>query len=195
MIQNFQHTAMIKKFVFVFLLLAMTTNASAAPSVIFETSKGNFTVALDPEKAPVTVKNFLEYVDSHFYDGLVFHRVIPGFMVQGGGMDAELKQKQGRAPIKIESSNGLKNVRGSVAMARTSDPNSASSQFFVNLVDNSFLDYKDSSPQGVGYTVFGKVTSGLEVIDEIAKVKTGTKGMYSDVPLETVTIKSAKKVE
>ena len=173
----------------------MTSSALAAPSVIVETSKGSFTVELNSEKAPITVQNFLEYVDAKFYDGLIFHRVIPGFMVQGGGMDAALKQKAARPSIKIESSNGLKNERGTIAMARTNDPNSASSQFFVNLVNNSFLDYRDASPQGVGYTVFGKVTAGMEVVDAIAKVKTGNSGMYSDVPTEPIAIVTVKKVE
>ena len=182
-------------FLFILSLFIMTSSVLAAPSVIVETSKGKFTVELNAEKAPITVKNFLDYVDAKFYDGLIFHRVIPGFMVQGGGMDAALKQKATKPSIKIESSNGLKNERGTVAMARTNDPNSASSQFFVNLVNNSFLDFKDPSPQGVGYTVFGKVTSGLEVVDEIAKVKTGNSGMYSDVPTEAITILSVKKVE
>ena len=176
-------------------VFVMTSSAVAAPSVVVETSKGKFTVELNPEKAPITVKNFLDYVDAKYYDGLIFHRVIPGFMVQGGGMDAALKQKETKPSIKIESSNGLKNERGTIAMARTNDPNSATSQFFVNLVNNSFLDYRDPSPQGIGYTVFGKVTSGIEVVDEIAKVKTGNSGMYSDVPVETVTITSIKKVE
>lgn len=171
----------------------MTSSVLAAPSVIIETSKGNFTVELNADKAPLTVKNFLSYVDSKFYDGLIFHRVIPNFMIQGGGMDATMKQKETSAPIKIESSNGLKNERGTIAMARTNNPDSATSQFFVNLVNNSFLDFRDSSPQGVGYTVFGKVTSGLEVVDEIAKVRTGNSGMHSDVPKETVTIVSVKR--
>lgn len=183
------------KLVLLLSLLFMTSNASAAPSVIIETSKGNISVELDPEKAPISVKNFLEYVDAKYYDGLVFHRVIPGFMIQGGGMDASLKQKETKASIKIESNNGLKNVRGSIAMARTNDPNSATSQFFINLADNAFLDFRDSSVSGIGYTVFGKTTAGMETVDAIAKVKTGNSGMYTDVPTEAVTILSIKKVE
>ncbi len=173
----------------------MSSEAIAAPSVIIETSKGNITVELDQEKAPVTVKNFLEYVDAGFFDGLIFHRVIPGFMIQGGGMDEKMQQKQTRAPIKIESDNGLKNLKGTIAMARTNDPNSATAQFFINLVDNAFLDYRDSSRDGAGYAVFGKTTSGMETVDAIAKVKTGRSGMHSDVPVEAVKIISIKRAE
>ncbi|MBW8016945.1 MAG: peptidyl-prolyl cis-trans isomerase [Planctomycetes bacterium] len=156
------------------------------------TSKGTMTVELDEEASPVTAKNFLSYVDKEFFDGLIFHRVIPGFMVQCGGMDPDMKEKPNDAPIPIESDNGLKNERGTLAMARTNDPNSATSQFFVNLVDSPFLDYTD--PANPGYTVFGKVTDGIETIDEIAKVKTGRKGTHDDVPTEQVTIESVRRV-
>ncbi len=156
-----------------------------------KTSKGNMTIELDEDAAPVTTKNFLSYVDKEFFDGLIFHRVIPGFMVQGGGMDADMKEKANDPPIPIESDNGLKNDRGSLAMARTNDPNSATSQFFINLVDSDFLNYED--PANPGYTVFGKVTEGIEVIDEIAKVKTARKGMHDDVPVEPVTIESVRR--
>jgi len=156
------------------------------------TSKGTMTIELDEEAAPVTTKNFLSYVDKEFFDGLIFHRVIPGFMVQGGGMDADMNEKANDAPIPIESDNGLKNLRGTLAMARTNDPNSATSQFFINLVDSSFLDYTGTA--NPGYTVFGKVTDGIETIDDIAKVKTGRKGMHDDVPVEPVTIESVRKI-
>jgi cyclophilin family peptidyl-prolyl cis-trans isomerase len=156
------------------------------------TSKGTMTLELNEEASPVTVKNFLSYVDKEFYDGLIFHRVIPGFMVQCGGMDAEMKEKDNDAPIPIESDNGLKNERGTLAMARTNDPNSATSQFFINLVDSTFLDF--SGKANPGYTVFGKVTDGVEVIDEIEKVKTGRTGMHDDVPVEPVTIESIRRL-
>jgi len=156
------------------------------------TSMGTMIIELNDEAAPITAKNFLSYVDKEFFDGLIFHRVIPGFMVQGGGMDADMKEKLNDAAIKIESDNGLKNERGTLAMARTNDPNSATSQFFINLVDSSFLDYTGSA--NPGYTVFGKVTDGIETIDEIAKVKTGRTGMHDDVPTEPVTIESVRRV-
>jgi peptidyl-prolyl cis-trans isomerase B (cyclophilin B) len=156
------------------------------------TSMGTMTIELNEEAAPITVKNFLSYVDKEFFDGLIFHRVIPGFMVQGGGMDADMKEKTNDAAIPIESDNGLKNERGTLAMARTNDPNSATSQFFVNLVDSAFLDYTGKA--NPGYTVFGKVTDGIETIDEIAKVKTGRTGMHDDVPTEPVTIESVRRV-
>lgn len=157
-----------------------------------KTSKGDMTVELNEKAAPITTKNFQSYVEKEFFDGLVFHRVIPGFMVQCGGMDADMKEKSNDAPISIESDNGLKNERGTLAMARTNDPNSATSQFFFNLVDSAFLDY--SSQANPGYTVFGKVTDGIEIIDEIAKVKTGRTGMHDDVPVEPVTIVSIRKI-
>jgi cyclophilin family peptidyl-prolyl cis-trans isomerase len=184
-------------FLSIFLLSAsifvMNSESAAAPSILIETSKGSITVELNEEKAPITVKNFLSYVDSGFFDGLIFHRVIPGFMIQGGGMTEDLKQKETQAPIKIESSNGLKNVKGSIAMARTGNPNSATAQFFINLVDNSFLDFRDSSADGIGYTVFGQTSAGMEVVSEIAKVQTTTKSGHSDVPVETVKIVSIKR--
>jgi cyclophilin family peptidyl-prolyl cis-trans isomerase len=154
-------------------IFAACSAASAAnPRVVFETNQGNFEVELFADKAPLTVKNILEYVDAGFYDGLVFHRVIKGFMLQGGGFTADLKQKQPRAPVKNEANNGLKNVRGTLAMARTADPDSATSQFFVNTIDNTFLDHTSMDPRGMGYTVFGKVVSGMEVIDKIENVRT-----------------------
>ena len=153
----------------------------------FKTSKGTFTVQLFDKQAPISVENFLRYADEGFFDGTIFHRVIPGFMVQGGGLTADMKNKSGHAPIKNEATNGLKNKRGTLAMARTNDINSATSQFFINVVDNDFLDHK---PGNYGYAVFGRIDSGMEVIDEIAAVKTGNKGRYQDVPVETVTIES-----
>jgi peptidyl-prolyl cis-trans isomerase B (cyclophilin B) len=160
--------------------------------VEIKTSKGTMVIELHEKEAPITAKNFLSYVDKEFFDGLIFHRVIPGFMVQGGGMDPDMKEKANDPAIPIESDNGLKNERGTLAMARTNDPNSATSQFFVNLVDSAFLDY--TGPANPGYTVFGKVTEGIEVIDEIAKVKTGRKGMHDDVPVEAVVIESVRKI-
>jgi len=159
--------------------------------VRFETSLGGFTLELDAEKAPESVANFLQYVDDGFFDGLIFHRVIPGFMVQGGGLDAEMSQKKGRAPIKNEAKNGLKNLRGTVAMARTNEINSATSQFFINLVDNGFLD---NSPGNFGYAVFGKVVEGMDTIDAMAKVRTTRRRGHDDVPAEDIVIQSARRV-
>lgn len=165
------------------------------PKILIDTSMGQIEAELYPDKAPVTVQNFLAYVNNKYYDGLIFHRVIDGFMIQGGGMNAELKEKATLNPIKIESDNGLKNTRGTLAMARTNDPNSATSQFFINLVDNPFLDYKAPTMAGYGYAVFGKVTKGQDVVDKIGKVKTGSKGFHQDVPLTPVTIKSIKVIK
>lgn len=163
--------------------------------VELKTTLGDIRIELFPDKAPVTVKNFLEYVRAGYYDGTVFHRVIPGFMVQGGGMDADLKEKAGlRAPIKNESSNGLTNTVGSVAMARTSVPDSATSQFFINTVDNDFLN-REKSRDGVGYAVFGKVVTGMDVIQKIESTKTGSRGPHQNVPVEAVAITLAKVVE
>ena len=158
----------------------------------FETSLGDFTVELFEKEAPVSAKNFLDYVDAGHFDGTVFHRVIPGFVIQGGGMTADMKQKATRAPIRNEADNGLKNRRGTLSMARTNDPHSATSQFFVNLVDNAFLDPGRGNP---GYAVFGCVTEGMSVIDAIAKVKTGKRGMHDDVPVEPVVVKSARRTQ
>ena len=154
-----------------------------------ETSKGTITLELNEEKAPATVANFVEYAKSGFYDGTIFHRVIDGFMIQGGGFTRDMNQKETRTPIMIESMNGLSNARGTIAMARTMDPNSATSQFFINLVDNDFLDFTAPTTQGYGYAVFGAVTDGLEVVDAIAKVRTGSVGPYENVPEDAVVIK------
>lgn len=157
----------------------------------FETSHGAFTVELFPKEAPVTVENFLKYVDDGFFDGTIFHRIVPGFVIQGGGLTADFANKKTRAPIRNEAQNGLKNTRGSLSMARTSDVNSATSQFFVNLKDNGFLDH---GPRDFGYAVFGRVTDGLEVIDRIASLSTGTRKGYQDAPLEDVVIVSARRL-
>ncbi len=160
--------------------------------VRFETSLGGFTLELDADKAPITVENFLKYVDEGFFDGLIFHRVIPGFMIQGGGMTSDMAQKENHAPIKNEAANGLKNQRGSIAMARTNDPHSATSQFFINLADNGFLD---NAPGNHGYAVFGRVVDGIDTIDRIAKERTGRRKGHDDVPVNDVVIQSAKRVE
>ncbi len=164
----------------------------ADPQVDLKTSAGTIRLELYPGKAPKTVENFLKYVKDGHYNGTIFHRVIPGFMVQGGGMTPDMAQKSTRSPVPIESKNGLKNEVGSVAMARTSDPNSATSQFFVNLASNGFLDYPGQD--GYGYTVFGKVVSGMDVVNKIAATPTGTQGMHRDVPRTAVVIESASVV-
>ncbi|SRR5690554_721068 len=162
------------------------------PMVVFSTNYGDFTIELYPDKAPVTVENFLEYVDSGFYDGTIFHRVIPGFVIQGGGFTPEMRQKPTNPPIKNEADNGLKNERGTLSMARTQDVNSATSQFFVNLVDNAFLDH---GTRDFGYAVFAKVVDGMDVIDKIAAVQTTRHGMHSDVPADPVVVEAAKRKE
>ena len=167
--------------------------ATANPRVVLETSKGPIVIELFADKAPKTVENFLAYVDAGHYDGTVFHRVIPGFMVQGGGFTADMQQKTTRAPIQNEADNGVKNRRGTLAMARTNDPHSASSQFFINLVDNGFLDHTAKSAQGWGYAVFGEVVEGMETTDAIAKVRSGNRGGHENVPVEPVVIESARR--
>ena len=154
-----------------------------------ETTKGTITLALNDEKAPETVANFVAYAESGFYDGTIFHRVIDGFMIQGGGFTSDMNQKATRAPIRNEAMNGLRNLRGTIAMARTMVVDSATSQFFINLVDNDFLDFRSPDPQGFGYAVFGEVTDGLEVVDAIGKVSTGSVGPYQNVPEEAVVIR------
>jgi peptidyl-prolyl cis-trans isomerase B (cyclophilin B) len=162
--------------------------------VDLQTSKGTIRIELDDAKAPVSSQNFLAYVDAGHYDGTVFHRVIPGFMVQGGGFEPGMKQKPTQAPITNEANNGLKNDHYTLAMARTSAPHSATAQFFINTTDNGFLNFKSESPQGWGYAVFGKVVSGQDVVDTIEKVATGSRGGHGDVPSEDVVIVSAKRV-
>ena len=155
----------------------------------FETSHGAFTVELFPKEAPISVENFLRYVDDGHFDGTIFHRIVPGFVIQGGGLDAQFRNKRTRAPIRNEAKNGLKNQRGTLSMARTSEVDSATSQFFVNLSDNDFLDH---SARDFGYAVFGRVTEGMDVVDKIAAVKTGRRQGYQDAPLEDVVVVSAR---
>jgi len=186
-------------------LAVLLTGASSAlaenPRVEFKTTMGSFTLELYPDNAPKTVENFLQYANSGFYKGTVFHRVIDGFMIQGGGFDPSMRQKETRAPIENEAGiaikGGLKNEIGTIAMARTSVPNSATAQFFINVKNNGFLDYKDPSPQGIGYAVFGRVVQGMDVVMQIAKVATTTQGMNQNVPqkpiiIESVAVKSGK---
>jgi peptidyl-prolyl cis-trans isomerase A (cyclophilin A) len=158
--------------------------------ISFETSHGSFMVELYPKEAPLTVENFLRYVDDGFFDGTIFHRIVPGFVIQGGGLTADFAGKKTRAPIRNEANNGLKNTRGSLSMARTGDINSATSQFFVNLSDNAFLDH---GLRDYGYAVFGRVTQGMDVIDRIARLGTGTRKGYQDAPLEDVLILAARR--
>ena len=159
-------------------------------TVRFETSHGDFTVEVDGESAPISARNFLRYVDESFFDGTIFHRVIAGFMIQGGGFTGEMEHKSGHAPIKNEADNGLKNLRGSLAMARTNDLHSATSQFFINLVDNDFLNHRTGN---FGYAVFGRVVAGMDIVDKVAKVKTGRRHGHDDVPAEAVVIRSARR--
>ena len=160
-----------------------------------ETTKGTITLSLNEEKAPITVKNFVQYAKDGHYDGTIFHRVIDGFMIQGGGFTKDMNQKKTREPIRNEAMNGLKNKRGTIAMARTMIVDSATSQFFINLVDNTFLDFQSPTPQGFGYAVFGEVTDGMTVVDAIAKVKTGFAGPHQNVPEEAVVIKKVTITE
>ncbi len=178
-------------------VLAIFTFAMAAapagnPVVVMETSQGTIKIELDQKNAPISTANFIAYVNDKFYDGTIFHRVIPNFMIQGGGFDSGMKQKPTKAPIKNEAGNGLKNTRGTLAMARTGVVDSATAQFFINVKDNDFLNHRDDSTQGFGYAVFGKVTEGMDVVDKIKSVKTGNKGGHDDVPVEAVVIKSVR---
>lgn len=158
--------------------------------IIFHTNKGDIKIETFADKAPETVKNFIEYCKEGFYDNTIFHRVINNFMIQGGGFEPGMKQKKTKAPIKNEAANGLKNERGTLAMARTSDPHSATAQFFINVVDNDYLDFRSADVNGFGYCVFAKVVDGLDVIEKIKVVKTGSNGMHADVPVEDVVINS-----
>lgn len=175
-----------------FSLTVAASFAQANDQVLLKTSMGNIVIALDNDKAPVSVQNFLQYVNSGFYNGTTFHRVMNGFMIQGGGYTADFSAKDTKAPIINESKNGLKNDTYTIAMARTSAPNSATSQFFINVADNAMLNYPN--PDGVGYAVFGKVIQGQNIVDQIKAVKTGNKGMYQNVPLQPVVIQSATVV-
>jgi peptidyl-prolyl cis-trans isomerase B (cyclophilin B) len=176
------------------LLVALSATAVAAeagnPVVLMKTSMGDIKIELDKAKAPITTENFLMYVNKKFYDGTIFHRVIPNFMIQGGGFDKDMTQKKTEAPIKNEADNGLKNTTGTIAMARTSDPNSATAQFFINTKDNAFLDHRDDSVQGYGYAVFGKVIDGMDVVNKISAVPTTTKMPHQNVPVTPVVIES-----
>lgn len=172
-------------------LFAGNLMAAPAPHVVLTTSFGDVEIELNQDKAPVSTQNFLKYVDSNFYNNTIFHRVIPGFMVQGGGFTAQMQQKSTNDPIKNEADNGLHNVRGTVAMARTSDVNSATSQFFINDVDNAMLDH---GARDYGYAVFGKVVKGMDVVDQIVNVQTGNKGGMQNVPVDPILIKTAKRV-
>jgi len=180
----------------VLLLLAAPLAWAQNPRVEFKTGMGGFTLELYPDKAPKTVANFLQYSKNGFYDGTIFHRVIDGFMIQGGGFQPDMRQKAVRAPIENEAGvalkGGLKNETGTIAMARTPDPHSASAQFFINVKDNGFLDYRDSSPQGYGYAVFGRVVEGMDTVLRISKVPTATSGQHGNVPQRPLVIESVK---
>ncbi len=168
--------------------LAANADSAAAPQVQLETSMGNIVIELNRDKASETVANFIGYVEDGFYDGTIFHRVIENFMVQGGGFDQDFQQKQTKAPVQNEADNGLSNKRGAVAMARTNDPHSATAQFFINTVDNDFLDFKGKTPSGWGYAVFGEVIEGMDVVDKIREVETTMRGPHQDVPAEDIVI-------
>jgi cyclophilin family peptidyl-prolyl cis-trans isomerase len=178
----------------IFLAVSSANAAAANPKVLMKTSQGDITIELDQEKAPLTVKNFLSYVDQKFYDGTIFHRVIKGFMIQGGGLTGDFQEKPEHPPIKNEAANGLKNDRGTIAMARTNVVDSATSQFFINLVNNDFLNHRDDTAEGYGYAVFGKVVAGMNVVDAIAAVPTGVVRGYADAPRQTVTIISVRRI-
>ena len=165
------------------------------PKIVLDTSKGKIVLELYPDNAPETVKNFLNYVDAKYYDGTIFHRVIPNFMIQGGGFTTDMKRKAPQAPIKNEADKGLKNERGTIAMARTGDPHSATAQFFINSKNNDFLNHKSKTQQGWGYTAFGKVVDGMKTVDAISAAKTKTVGGFQDVPAEQVVIKSASRLK
>ena len=180
----------------IFSLLIFAGSALSAdinPKVVLDTSKGKIVLELYPDNAPETVKNFLSYIDAKYYDGTIFHRVIPNFMIQGGGFTTDMKRKNPQAPIKNEADKGLKNDRGTIAMARTGDPHSATAQFFINSKNNDSLNHKSKTQQGWGYTAFGKVIDGMKTVDAISAVKTGTRGGFRDVPVEPVVIKSARR--
>ncbi|MGE4310793.1 peptidylprolyl isomerase [Desulfovibrio sp.] len=165
------------------------------PTVLLETTSGDILIELFTDKAPKTVANFLQYVDEGFYTNTIFHRVIPSFMIQGGGLGARMDEKSTREPVANEADNGVKNERGTIAMARTRDPHSATAQFFINLVDNSFLDHSSPTLDGWGYCAFGRVTEGMDVVDKIAKVKTKSMGMHENVPVDMVLITNASRFE
>ncbi|MEZ5363229.1 MAG: peptidylprolyl isomerase [Bryobacterales bacterium] len=171
----------------------VTPKAPSAPTVVMTTSKGVIRIELDPAKAPLSTENFLKYVDDKFYDGTIFHRVIPNFMIQGGGFTTDMQKKETRAPIQNEAKNGLRNLRGTIAMARTQNPHSATAQFYINHVDNPMLDQASQPPGAWGYAVFGKVVEGMDVVDAIASVRTGLVADMPDVPLDQVVIESVRR--
>ena len=187
------------KFALISIVIVLAVSFAAIggdnPRVALETSKGKIVLELYADKAPQTVKNFLVYVDAGFYDGTIFHRVIPDFMIQGGGFTVEMKKKNTQPPIQNEADNGARNERGTIAMARTQDPHSATAQFFINTKDNDFLNHKGKSPQGWGYAVFGRVVAGMGVVDAISNTKTVTRGMFRDVPDEPIVITRARRVQ
>ncbi len=178
-----------------FIVQAQTNQEGTDRMIKMTTSLGEIMIELYPDEAPVTVRNFLDYVESGFFTGTVFHRVIPGFVIQGGGLDKDMRSKKTNPGIINEADNGLKNEVGTLSMARTSDPGSATSQFFINLVDNAFLDFKAKTPQGWGYAVFARVTSGMEVVNSIASVATGNRNGHSDVPLDPIVIMNVEVIE
>jgi peptidyl-prolyl cis-trans isomerase B (cyclophilin B) len=181
-----------------FVVLGMVTAGTARaanPTVVMETSMGTIKIELFEDKAPITVKNFLAYVDDKSYDGTIFHRVIEGFMIQGGGFEPGMKEKQTKGQIKNEWTNGLKNQRGTIAMARLREPDTASAQFFINVADNAGLDMARPQTGNAGYCVFGRVIEGMDVVDKIKGVKTATRGMHGDVPVEDVVIKSVRRAD
>jgi cyclophilin family peptidyl-prolyl cis-trans isomerase len=186
---------MFKKLAVVLIFLAIATGAFAAgnPIVLMKTSMGNVEIELFQDKAPATVVNFLSYVNSGFYNGTIFHRVIGNFMIQGGGFTPGMGEKKTLPPVKNEAANGISNLTGTVAMARTMEPQSATAQFFINVADNRFLDYKSPTTEGYGYCVFGRVVKGMDVVERIKRVQTGNKGYFQDVPLQDVVIYSISK--
>jgi len=183
---------MIKQLMLVVGLSGLGASVYANTHMLVQTNYGNIEIELYDDKAPVSVQNFKNYANKNFYNGTIFHRVIPGFMIQGGGFDKNMVEKSTQAPIQNESNNGLKNLRGTLAMARTNDPNSATSQFFINVADNAFLN---RGPMNPGYAVFGKVTKGMEIVDKIVKVPTGAYGMHQDVPKQSVIITNVKLIK
>ena len=183
---------MLKQITWIAAGLLLSTAALAAPTLEMKTSQGTIVIELDSEKAPKTVQNFLQYAKDGFYNGTVFHRVMDGFMIQGGGFSAEMAEKPTLAPVENEARNGLKNLRGTIAMARRQDPHSATAQFFINVADNDFLNFKSPNANGWGYCVFGKVVDGTEIVDRIKAVKTSNAGFHQDVPKEDVIIERAE---
>ena len=188
-------TAALFAFILISFICMQLNSAYANPKVLMETSKGNITIELYEKEAPITVKNFLSYVSDGFYNNLIFHRVIANFMIQCGGFDSKMNQKPPKAPIKNEARRGLNNKRGTLAMARTNVINSATGQFFINLINNDFLNHKDNSSSGFGYAVFGEVIDGMDVVDTIGKTRTHAFGMFRDVPIKEIFIKNMSVIE